>query len=207
MSVDAASRRGELKSMKAQDILTVATLAAVVLIVVGCTTVTTEVRTGPEENWRYTVKEPKRDTSPNGPVGELEYRGRDILPFFTSVVVGNRTFDYVVQIDRSDFRGYRMTVSTARQGAGGGTLQSAPGPGTITEEELEKNWYFAPPEGRKPGTPETWVWVKRLNVEAFVAPAHISRLADRLDLNPVDGKLDEEPRSGVSVGIRFTTVF
>jgi hypothetical protein len=198
MSVDAASRRGELKSMKAQAILTVATLAAVVLIMVGCTTVTTEVRTGPEENWRYTIKEPKRETSPNGPVGELSYRGREIRPYFPRIVVGNKTFDYAIRVDRSDFAGYRM--STGEQ-----LPESAQE--MLTEEERERGWYFAPLTGRRSRTPEDWVWVKRLNVEAFIAPRHISRLADTLDLYPVDGNSGNEPRSGVSLGIRFTTVF
>jgi hypothetical protein len=168
------------------------------LIVAGCTTVTTEVRTGPEEQWRYTVKEPKRDTSPNGPLGELEYRGRDIRPYFSRIVMSDRAFDYAIRIDRGDFQGYRMTTDEGHPEDGSEAL---------SDKDRETGWYFAPLTGRRSGTPKDWVWVKRLNVEAFVAPSHISRLADSLDLYPIDGNTGDAPRSGVSLGIRFTTVF
>ena len=197
-------------------------------LIASCTTVTTEVRTGPEENWRYTIKEPRRDTSPNGPVAELRYRGRELLPYFSTVVVGERVFDYQIRIDRGDFRGYRMTdpgeavqdagpdsgESSGDGQSGGGSPQGAPAGASdrppreaIAQDELETNWYFAPLDARKPGTPEAWVWVRRLNVAAFVAPDRISRLADSLDLYPVDGNTEDAPSSGVSLGIRFTTVF
>lgn len=172
--------------------------AAFTLVLSACTTVTTEVRTGPEDNWRYTVKEPKRDTSPNGPLGELEYRGRDLQPYFSRIVVVDRSFDYTIRIDRADFEGYRMTT---------GEDTPEDGRRLLSDEDRERGWYFAPLTSRRSGTPEDWVWVKRLNVEAFVAPRYISRLADSLDLYPIDGNSGEAPRSGVSLGIRFTTVF
>ncbi|MFP4431433.1 MAG: hypothetical protein ACLFPV_09300 [Spirochaetaceae bacterium] len=170
----------------------------IALVVTACTTVTTEVRTGPEENWRYTITEPKRDTSPKGPLGKLEYRGRDIRPYFSRIVIGDRTFDYAIRIDRADFQGYRMATD---QG------QPEDDASLLNDEDRERGWYFASLTGRRSGTPGDWVWVKRLNVEAFVDPSHMSRLADSLDLYPIDGNTEDEPRSGVSLGIRFTTVF
>ena len=172
--------------------------AVIALGVPACTTVTTEVRTGPEENWRYTVKEPKRDTSPKGPLGELEYRGRGIRSYFSRIVIDDRTFDYAIRIDRGDFQGYRMATDEGLPEDGGAPL---------SDKDRERGWYFAPLTSRRRGTPDDWVWVKRLNVEAFVAPRHVSRLADSLDLYPIDGNTEDQPRSGVSLGIRFTTVF
>lgn len=184
--------------MRAPQLTPALVISVFALLLTACTTVTTEVRTGPEENWRYTIKEPRRETSPKGPLGELEYRGRDVRPYFSRIVIGDKTFDYAIRIDRGDFQGYRMTTDGPRPAEGNTPL---------SDGDREKEWYFAPLTGRRSGTPDDWVWVKRLNVEAFVDPRRISRLADSLDLYPIDGNTGEEPSSGVSLGIRFTTVF
>ncbi len=200
MSVDAAPARRELKIMMGSKTLTAVLLVAGVWIIVGCTTVTSEVTPDREENWRYTVKEPRRESAPIGPVGELEYRGRDIAPYFDRIVISTRNFEYVIRVERSDYAGYRLSESPVE--VNGTNSREA-----ISEEELRREWYFAPLDRRKRGTPEEWVWVQRANVEAFVAPNRVSRLADALDINPIDGPQGDEPSPRFSVGIGITQVF
>jgi hypothetical protein len=121
------------------------------------------------------------------------------LSFFESIVIHGSRYDYTIRQQKGDFGGYRLDEDY--QPVSGSGEGKQPEPEEIDEEQLERGWYLAGLQNRRTGTPENWVWVRRLNLEAFVNPGRLREFASKFDLSTI---IDEEyERDSVRMGLGF----
>ena len=171
---------------KAAGAAAVLTAAVLVMALTGCQTTVVKDKPDQAEDWTYAVRIARVGERQGGEWGYLFYRGREVLSFFESIVIDGTRYDYVIRESKGEFGGYRRRGETP--GGEGETGPETAGDG-ITPEQLERGWYLAGPVDRRLGTPEHWVWVKRLNIEAFVDPSQIGRFTRTFDISPI---IDEE---------------
>lgn len=144
--------------------------------------------------WKYEIEITKPGTKSEGKLGRLYYKGEEIGSYFRIIVVGNRRYTFEKRRFEWNFGGYREEIEAE--------LPESKSDLRIADAELERGWYTARLDRRRIGTPASWVWVKRGDLEAFVNPEKIEALAriyaiapmspHQFDLLPERGETDDQ---------------
>ena len=160
-----------------RKILTIGTITIVtVLLSLGCATVRERERLPERPDWEYVVRVSTRDDQVRH--GELRFKGEAVEPVFSSVVIEDEKFTYVLRTADEPFRGYRREAEF--------TLPVGPADVDFELHDRSRGWYLAELGNRRAGTPEGWVWVRRENVEAYVDPTRLREFASHHRLNQIE---------------------
>jgi hypothetical protein len=172
-----------------------ASLGLILLLIVGlsgCQTTAVVEHPDAAGRWRYKLDTTRPNTEKGGERGRLYYRGRQLPGYFSTIIIGATRYDFAFRTDPSGFGGYAKKP---------GYTPSKVVSMRVDPEDLERGWYFAPMDQRRQNTPDSWIWVKRENLEAFVDPDKLYRFVKRYDLI----QAPEEQESPFQFGLFFKT--
>lgn len=174
-------------------IRSVAVLLSAAVALTACRTLQRVEYPEPTGSWKHTTTSRwVPDHEAYREVGALAYRGRDITAYFSTVVIGERRYDYSIRRDPLSFEGYREAEGFAPAHAAAPAGAAAAG-AAASPEDIRRGWYFAPLGERRGETPASWIWVKRENLESYLDPNRLEPLARRYELLPITGQLPREP--------------
>lgn len=160
----------------------------------SCASIRTRERPDPRQNWVYTVRAGSRATEADPRFGALRYRDNVLGSYFSSLVISESRFDFMIRYPEEPFRGYRRDLDFEPPEQHSEEV--------FTRRDHNRGWYFAALDQRKRDTPDWWIWVRRENLEAFINPDRIDEFVGQYRLGEITPTV-VQPQ--VEVRLQFST--
>jgi uncharacterized protein YceK len=187
-------------------------LLLLVVLLAGCASMISRETPDSAKIWRHEIQVARLGLQRGVPWGTLYYRGRELPDYFDSLVIGATGYRFLVPPNDGTLGVSAEAVRAGAATSGGYQVDSGYTPATsassvrIGAADLDRGWYLAGPHQRKQGTPDSWVWVKRQNLEAFLDPSAVGRFAQAYRLSsilrggayPQQRQPDFDPNLGIS---------
>ena len=129
--------------------------------------------------WKQVLITSKPGTRSEGITSFLYFEGEAVAPWFDSLVIGPVRFGFVSGDLPWDFKGYDRIADSTPLGSNALPVDS------IDSIDLDRGWYPGESAARKAGTPESWIWANRDELELFFDPDRIGEVVRAHHLVPL----------------------
>ena len=161
----------------------------------SCTTIKSTVNPDIEKKWKYTVVIIRAGTKRECERGRLYYKKKEIKGCFSSIIIGDSKYDYLIGRTPLDFEGYKLDEEHIHK--------EMYVEGSIDDDDMRRGWYSADADKKKRGTPADWIWIRRENLGVFINPRKMNSFIQKYDLLPIIQKSGSQ----VNVRIQFSHTF
>ncbi len=127
--------------------------------------------------WEYRIETTLTGSRSEGRVGRLYLNGKELHPYFDTMIIDSQLYAWKQRIHLWDFGGYEVTGEVPVPSGG---IQKL-----VSIGDLKNGWYEASYETRRKHTPSQWIWVSTGEVEAWLNPAQIEEFITAYSIRPL----------------------
>lgn len=129
------------------------------------------------ENWKYEIEITNPGTRSEGKEGILLYKQNKVGDYFETVIISGNSFNFKSRMHLWDFAGYIKDKEFSKKEKYSKTK--------IVNNELEKGWYTGNYNEKKKNTPDSWIWISREELKAFINPEKLEEFVTKNNLKVI----------------------